>query len=436
MFNWFSISLQLNRYPIVKAQHALREIKGIPEEEYPNYVAKKKQEIVEYHLKNNTFYRDFFGKKDFSTWEEVPIMTKTDLQRPLNERLSDSFTLKNVYIGKTSGSSGFPFIYAKDRFCHALSWAEFIDRYHWYGIDLNKSIQARFYGIPLDNFGYLRERLKDRFGFRYRFPIFNLNESKMNAFLANFRKKKFDYINGYTSSIILFAKFLLKKKVVLKDVCPSLKLCIVTSEMFFEEDKKLLESQIGIPVVNEYGASEFGLLAFENPKNEWILNSEGMFVEIIDKNGHVLPYGSEGRIIITSLYNRAHPFIRYEIGDTGTMDLTSTAKKPILKQLLGRTNDVAILPSGKVVPGLTFYYVTKSVIENDGKIKEFIVKQTELGKFEIFYVAEKKLPENKLNVIRKAMATYLEEGLQVEFHQKHILKRSKRGKLKQFESLI
>ena len=52
-----------------------------------------------------------------------------------------------------------------------------------------------------------------------------------------------------------------------------------------------------------------------------------------------------------------HPFIRYEIGDVGILDEKSTLKKPILKKLIGRTSDVALLPSGKKSPGLTFYYV-------------------------------------------------------------------------------
>ncbi len=434
--NWFSLSLQLNRFPINRAKTALREIQAIPEEGYEAYVEEKKKEIVSYHHRNTNFYRSFFENKEFSTWEEVPIMTKEDLQRPLEERFSKGYNSKNVYVGKTSGSSGHPFIFAKDRFCHALSWAEFNHRYRWYGIDLDRSIQARFYGIPLDRFGYFKERLKDRFGFRYRFPIFDLSEAKMEEFLGDFQKKKFDYINGYTSSIVLFAKFLQKREIILKDLCPQLKLCIVTSEMFFPEDKKLLENQFGVPVVNEYGASELGLLAFQNPQDEWVLNSETMYVEVVDDKGKVLPYGVEGRIIITSFYNKAHPFIRYDIGDTGTLSEKSTAKKPILKELLGRTNDVAILPSGKVVPGLTFYYVTKSVIENDGQIKEFIVQQTAPGSFRIIYVSENQLQPDKIEKIKTAMADYLEGGLDLEFQHKKTLNRSKRGKLKQFEVLF
>jgi phenylacetate-CoA ligase len=42
-----------------------------------------------------------------------------------------------------------------------------------------------------------------------------------------------------------------------------------------------------------------------------------LFVEILDDKGAVLPY-KKGRIVITSLFNKAHPFIRYDIGDIGT----------------------------------------------------------------------------------------------------------------------
>lgn len=434
--NWFSLSLQLNRFPIKKAKNALEEIKSIPERDYAGYVERKKQEIITYHLSNTPFYKDFFGSNTYNNWEEVPVMKKADLQRPLEKRFSKDFNTNNSYVGKTSGSSGHPFIFAKDRFCHALSWAEFNDRYQWYGIDLDRSVQARFYGIPLDRLGYYKERIKDRFGFRYRFPIFDLSEKKMEEFLEDFRKKDFDYINGYTSSIVLFAKFLQKKGIVLKEICPNLRLCIVTSEMFFQEDRVLLEKTFGVPAVNEYGASELGLLAFQDVQGDWILNSETMFVEVLDAAGNAVPHGQEGRIVVTSLYNKANPFIRYEIGDTGALAETSTLKKPVLKNLLGRTNDVAILPSGKVVPGLTFYYVTKSIIENDGLIKEFIVQQTGPGIFSIIYVSEKELDNGKKQRILDAMATYLEKGLKLNFEHRKFLNRSKRGKLKQFESLI
>lgn len=434
--NWFKISLQLNRFPINRAQKKLWEIQKIPEEKYEQYVQENCRNIVEYHLQHNSFYRDFFGGSKFTSWEKVPVMQKKQLQRPLNQRLSYSFNKNNSYIGKTSGSSGHPFIFAKDRFCHALTWAEFIDRYHWKEIDLNQSLQARFYGIPLDFYGNIFERFKDRVSLRRRFNVFDLSEKKMLAFLDRFKKSNFDYINGYTSAIVLFAKYLKKKEIILKDLCPTLKVCIVTSEKLFEDDKELIEKSFGVPVVNEYGASEVGLIAFENAAGEWIVNSESLFIEILDENNRILPHGEEGRIVITSLYNKAHPMIRYDIGDTGTLTQNSTCKRPILKKLTGRTNDVARLADGKVVPGLTFYYVTKSIIEDAGSIKEFIIIQTGMDTFKIEYVSDYDFTPAQIQKILEAIETFVGKNLKVHFERKLILQRNISGKLKQFTSLV
>jgi phenylacetate-CoA ligase len=363
-------------------------------------------------------------------------MTKKEFQKPLSERLSKDFTLKNVYVNKTSGSSGDPFIFAKDKFCHALTWVNIINRFGWFGIDFNSSKQARFYGIPLDFVGNKKERLKDVLKKSFRFPIFDLSNAFLETVLVKFKTTKFDYINGYTSSIVLFAKFLQKKNIVLTSVCPTLKCCVVTSEMLFEEDKLLMEKQFGVPIINEYGASELDLIAFQYPKDEWQVNSETLFVEILDDNDNILPNGKEGRIVITSLYNKAHPFIRYDIGDIGILDEKSTFKKPILKKLIGRTNDIAILPSGKKSPGLTFYYVTKSIIEDDGNVKEFVIKQTKIDTFEVEYVSENALTESQIRDIEKAITTYLESGLNFSFIRKEKLTRSKSGKLKQFVSMM
>lgn len=419
-----------------EAHAAFDKILSVPEEEYQRYIETKCREIAEFHLKNNPFYQELAVKKTFDNWSNLPVLTKKDLQKPLAERLSKGYSQKTVFVNKTSGSSGDPFVFAKDKEAHALTWASIIYRFGWYGIDFNKSYQARFYGIPLDFIGYRKERLKDFLGQRYRFPIFDLSDAFLEKVLKHFRTKKFDYINGYTSSIVLFAKFLQKKNIILKTICPTLKVCMVTSEMLFEDDKILLETQFGVPVVNEYGASELDLIAFQNPDGEWQVNCETLFVEVLDENNQAVPNGTEGRIVITSLYNKAHPFIRYDIGDIGILDEKSTAKKPILKELIGRTNDVAVLPSGKKSPGLTFYYVTKSIIEDDGNVKEFIIRQTKIDTFEIEYVSENELTADQIKGIQDAIDKYLEPGLHFTYIRKESLGRTLRGKLKQFQSAL
>ena len=419
-----------------EAKAELHKIVAFSEKEHEVFVENKKVEIVHFHLQNNPFYKDLVGTTTFTNWENLPVLNKKNLQKPLLERLSEGYFAKNSYVNKTSGSSGTPFIFAKDKYCHALTWASNIYRFGWYGIDFNTSYQARFYGIPMDFIGNKKERFKDFLGHRFRFSIFDLSDEVLEGFLNHFRTKKFDYINGYTSSIVLFAKFLQKKNIVLTAICPTLKVCMVTSEMLFEEDKLLLEKQFGIPIINEYGASELDLIAFQNTETEWQVNSETLFVEILDDNNKAVPNGITGRIVITSLFNKAHPFIRYDIGDIGILDEKSTLQKPILKKLIGRTNDVAILPSGKKSPGLTFYYVTKSIIEDDGNVKEFVIKQTKIETFEIEYVSETELNLAQIEKIEKAIALYLEPNLKFSFLRKKSLERSNRGKLKQFKSMI
>ncbi|OXB24040.1 AMP-binding protein [Flavobacterium tructae] len=436
MISLFDISLQLNGFPIKKAKTQLDEIRNLSEEQYAYFLQNRKEEIVAFHLKNNSFYQELAGGNTKLEWENLPILNKQNLQKPLKERLSKGYTLKNVYLNKTSGSSGTPFVFAKDKHCHALTWISIFMRFGWYNIDFNRSYQARFYGIPMNFAGYYKERIKDFLTHRFRFPVFDLSDGVLEKFLQKFKTKKFDYINGYTSSIVLFAKYLEQKNLILKEVCPSLKACFVTSEMLFESDKKLLEKQFNVPIINEYGASELDLIAFENLKGEWQVNSETLFLEILDENNQILPYGKEGRIVITSLFNKAHPFIRYDIGDIGILDEKSTPQKPILKKLVGRTNDIAVLPSGKKAPGLTFYYVTKSIIEDDGNVKEFTIKQTQLNTFEIEYVSDIELNVTQIQKIEKAITVYLEPNLTFSFTRKTVLDRSKSGKLKQFKSYL
>ncbi|WP_299363900.1 phenylacetate--CoA ligase family protein [Winogradskyella sp.] len=432
----FDFSLKINGFDIDKAKLALSKIQAKNDLEFADYVTNQKKGITLFHLANNAFYRSFVKVADADDWSSIPVMTKRHLQQPLEQRLSVGYKLKNVYVNKTSGSSGDPFIFAKDKWCHALTWAEIMNRFDWYGINFNTSKQARFYGIPLDKKGYYKERLKDWFSNRYRFSVFDLSDVAFSKTLKTFSSTKFEYINGYTSPIVQFAKYLKRRNVILNSICPTLRVAIVTSEMLFDDDKALLEEQFGLPIVNEYGASELDLIAFQNSDGEWQVNSETLYVEILDSDNNILPYGEEGRIVITSLYNKAHPFIRYDIGDIGILDEKSTLRKPILKKLVGRTNDIALLPSGKKAAGLTFYYITKSVIENDGNVSEFIIEQIALDAFVIKFVSREPLSSEQKDSIAKAMEQYLEPGISITFKRVDVLDRTKSGKLKQFTSYI
>jgi phenylacetate-CoA ligase len=128
------------------------------------------------------------------------------------------------------------------------------------------------------------------------------------------------------------------------------------------------------------------------------------------------------------------PFVRYELGDRAVLSDRVKNGKRILEKVSGRINDVIKLPSGKVLPGLTVCYFLKELLEDGGKIKEFIIRQKELDRFLIEYTSDREISQGEIANCRKAMDTYLESNLKLEFQKVAQIERGKTGKLKHFFS--
>jgi phenylacetate-CoA ligase len=429
--NWiFKITLVLSGFSIRKAQIEFESI---------NRISKTQRALdnFRFHEINNLFYRsflDFNNRKKIKNWSDIPIITKKDFQINIDEIITKGLKKSELHVHNTSGSTGTPFYFAKDKFCHALNWAEIDYQLLKHGINIGHSKQARFYGIPLNGINYYKERLKDFLANRVRFPVFDLSDEKLSLVLNEFRKKKFEYINGYTSSLVIFAKFLIERNIVLKDICSSLRVVFPTSEVVDDIDRNIMERGFGVSVRNEYGAAELDILAFEDEDGDFVLNEETLFIEILDENNLPVEAGIEGRVIVTSLYNKAMPFIRYELGDRAILSHRIKNGNRVLEKVVGRTNDIIKLPSGKISPGLTFYYISKKLLESGGRIKEFVIIQKSLNTFLFKYSANEELSALEKLEIQKAMDLYLESGLVCEFLQCDRIERTKAGKLKHFFS--
>ncbi len=62
MFRLFDLTLIINGFPMQKAKAELNKIVSFSEEEHQQFIENKKQEIVNFHLKNNKSYQDFVKK--------------------------------------------------------------------------------------------------------------------------------------------------------------------------------------------------------------------------------------------------------------------------------------------------------------------------------------------------------------------------------------
>lgn len=431
MTSLFKYILKLKGYPIEQAIAYMDKLQNMSADEFHNWKEERKWDMVRFHYENNQLYKRLVGTHLPDRWEDLPIVTKQHLQRPLKEIITEGIKPKDCYTGSTSGSTGQPFFFAKDKKAHAMTWAVIADRYSWYDIELSTK-QARFYGVPKELLVRQSELLKDKIMNRHRFPVFDLSDKVLKQYYKNFRHHKYVYIYGYTSALVMFARYLADNNILLKEHCPTLKLCITTSETCTPEDKGALEKGFGVPVVREYGLSETCLTAFDNPDGYWQLTKETLFTEIVDNENIILKNGT-GNVLSTSLFNKALPMIRYSTGDIGTI---ATHKKgyKYLQEFTGRTNDTIVLPSGKRAAGLTFYYISRSVLELSGVLKEFIIRQTAPNRFVFDIVADRDLTKSEIELVKDKVSLYLEPGLNIVINRVEQIERPPSGKLQHFYS--
>jgi hypothetical protein len=90
---------------------------------------------------------------------------------------------------------------------------------------------------------------------------------------------------------------------------------LVSGERLYADQRKALADYFGCPVFDAYIATESGLIAVECASHTGLhVRSDAVRVEVLLPDGGIAPTGS-GEIVVTSLLNHAHLFVRYLLGD-------------------------------------------------------------------------------------------------------------------------
>ena len=135
----------------------------------------------------------------------------------------------------------------------------------------------------------------------------------------------------------------------------SLKVGIFGAEPWTEAMRRDIETKAGIDAVDIYGLSEVmgPGVACEciESKDGPVIWEDHFYPEIIDPlTGEVLPDGSEGELVFTSLSKEALPIIRYRTRDlTRLLPPTSRAFRRMGK-IVGRSDDMLIIRGVNVFP--------------------------------------------------------------------------------------
>jgi len=212
---------------------------------------------------------------------------------------------------------------------------------------------------------------------------YDMSESSMAHYwriLKTFRPR---YILGYASSLFIFARFLKSKDIDGRQL--ALRVVISTSEMLYPEQRKLIEEVFGCRVLNEYGATEVGIIAYECPEGNLHLMDETLFVEVYKPEGatdHDL-----GEVVVTQLYNLGASLIRYRLGDVAqsiSVGCACGVGLRLLNGLSGRAHDLIVTPDGRYVHGEFFTHL----FDQMRHVKKFQVVQEGLNQLSVLIVPD------------------------------------------------
>jgi len=131
----------------------------------------------------------------------------------------------------------------------------------------------------------------------------------------------------------------------------------IGGERLLPDQREAIGEAFGCPVVEVYGNWEYAVFGGECEHGRLHLATEMGVVEIL-RNGQPGPPGEPGELTITNLWNRAFPFVRYQIGDIGYVDsqrCTCGRVLPTGRIVGGRERDLLATPQG-------YLYIPNSIV--------------------------------------------------------------------------
>jgi len=158
--------------------------------------------------------------------------------------------------------------------------------------------------------------------------------------------------------------------------------------------RRLVKSVLGAEPVGVYGQSEVGYIAWQcEMRSGFHVNADTHLVEV-RRNGRAAHPGELGRLIVTDLYARTMPFIRYDAGDlaiAGGETCSCGRTLPVVQSMEGRASGVLVAADGRPV---TVCAVVEALCERI-PVEDARVMQQATGKIELL-VAETAVTQDNI----------------------------------------
>ncbi len=382
-------------------------------------------ELLRYLNQNNDFYRELMGKLNISLNGDVenslrkfPILQKKDIRDNYNTYFSHTNEIKIEEF--TSGSSGVPLKCQKTRYERLIATANI-----W------KQRYKHDPKVTLDNYISFHDlRTYKQIG-----NFFLYDPQNMKKCFEKMCSLEPRWISGPISAIEKYARLVEEGYLSYKN--KTIRVFENMGEFADPEQREYIEKILGCKTINHYGCIESWCIAYECPHGSMHVQDSLMYVEQLPSNAYTEE--NAGEIVITSLYNKLMPLIRYNTHDLGMVDYYTCKcgrTSQVIKLLGGRTSD--LIQNSKNIPGELFFKrgVYKLIRKGFDCIEGFKVMQTTPKDF-IFYIAmQGDYKENVTNFFTEYIRNGLGADTRIQFQFVDSLPPLPSGKTKIFYSLI
>jgi len=351
-------------------------------EEYQN---NKIKYVVNYAYENTKFYNDLFKNSDIKPYnikniqdiKKIPITSKKDLQNRPAEFISKEYDINNLIPKSTSGSTGRPLnMYisqAEDDYRKAKRLRT--------QISCGQKVRDKWVAITRpSHFSYI-SNFHRTLGFfaPVSISVFESSETQISLL----EKINPEVLDGFASSLYLLAKEVEKRG--LKTITP--RVIFSGAELSDKHTRDYIGKVFGAPVYDQYASIEVERMAWQCPeRNEYHIDADSILLEFLDEDGEEVAPGETGEIVVTSLFNKAMPLIRYAIGDVGIPshdECPCGRTLPLMKIIEGRKGDLINLPDGRIMTPTAFQYVMRGPFQVYIDQWRVIQKKVDLLKIEI-----------------------------------------------------
>ena len=367
-YNWASMNLLGPLLDAARGTSTISSLRELQESEWWSsdrlieLQSRRLQSLMHHAYEHVPFYRRYMNEaglvpgriQSASDLHLLPVLNRADVRRLSAELRAESVPGERTVVVRTGGSTGEPLKFLStpfDRF--SRGFARSLRGQGWAGYRLgDRSL------VVVES----RERSSSRLRMmaslvrqvqrRRQWAADDLSEEQLEAMVRVVESERIQFLSGFPSALYLLALHVRDRG----GLTHGLRGMVTGGEPLYENQRKVLSETFGVVPLSKYSSNEILDIACQCEVGDgYHIAVEDVVVETLDQDGRALPSGEVGRLVVTNLHNLAMPFIRYELGDSGTVSEGACScgrGLPLLSGLGGRQSDVLLTPDGRRIPGI------------------------------------------------------------------------------------